>query len=332
MLPAMRLRTGVLLVAAILALASCGSSARPGSRAPKRATLILDFNPNAIHTGIYAALARRYDLKAGVRLHVIAPASSTDALKFLETGRADFAVLDIHDLAIARERGENLVGIMAVVERPLAAVIAAPGIGSPRQLAGRTVGVTGAPSDYAVLNSIVAGAGGDPRRLHDITIGFNAVPALLAGRVAGATAFWNDEGVAVTRARPGFHVFQAYNYGAPAYPELVLCATGSTLRRHPALAAAVVKAVVRGYEFTLAHPKAAAADIDRLAPSVDPKLVAEELPGELAAFKGAGGRVGALDPHVLRAWAAWEARFGIVKRPPDVARMFDSRLVAAANG
>jgi hypothetical protein len=25
----------------------------------------------------------------------------------------------------------------------------------------------------------------------------------------------------------------------------------------------------------------------------------------------------------LRAWARWEARFGIVKRVPDVARMFD---------
>jgi putative hydroxymethylpyrimidine transport system substrate-binding protein len=330
MLPAMRLRTGALLAAAILALASCGSAAKPRVRAVKQTTLILDFTPNAIHTGIYAALARAYDVDAGVRLHVIAPATSTDSIKLLETGRVNFAVLDIHDLAIARERGADIVGIMALVERPLAAVIAGPGIGGPRQLEGRTVGVTGVPSDYAVLGSIVTGAGGNPHKLHDITIGFNAVPDLLAGRVAAATAFWNDEGVAVTRARPGFHVFQAYNYGAPSYPELVLCATGSTLRHDPALADDVVKALVRGYQFTLAHPRAAAADLERLAPGVAPKLVAEELPGELPAFKGAGGRVGVLDPRVLRTWAAWEARFGIVKRPPDVGRMFDGRFVSGA--
>jgi ABC-type nitrate/sulfonate/bicarbonate transport system substrate-binding protein len=328
----MRLRSVVVLAAAVLALGGCGSTAKPGLRALKHATLILDFNPNAIHTGIYAALARAYDVKSGVRLHVIAPASSSDSVKLLETGRVNFAVLDIHDLAIARERGQDIVGIMAIVERPLAAVIAAPGIRSPRQLVGRTVGVTGAPSDYAVLNSIVAGAGGDTRKLHDLTIGFNAVPDLLAGRVAAATAFWNDEGVAVTQARPGYHVFQAYRYGAPAYPELVLTATGSTLRRDPALAADVVKALVRGYRFTLASPRAAAADLERLAPGVAAKLVAEELPGELPAFKGPNGQVGELDPHVLRAWAAWEARFGIVKRPPDLARMFDRRFLAQAGG
>jgi hypothetical protein len=30
---------------------------------------------------------------------------------------------------------------------------------------------------------------------------------------------------------------------------------------------------------------------------------------------------------VLRSWARWEARFGIVKRTPDVATMFDNGLL-----
>ena len=70
---------------------------------------------------------------------------------------------------------------MAIVERPLAAVIAAPRFPTPDELSGQTVGITGDPSDTAVLDSIVAGAGGDPARVRTITIGFNAVPDLLAG-------------------------------------------------------------------------------------------------------------------------------------------------------
>jgi ABC-type nitrate/sulfonate/bicarbonate transport system substrate-binding protein len=325
-LPAMRFRPLALLVA-VVALAGCGGSS--GGRPLRQATLMLDFTPNAVHAGIYAALARSYDLDAGVRLRVLAPAATTDSVKLLETGRVNFAVLDIHDLAIARERGEDIVGIMAIVERPLASVIAQPGIGSPRALEGRLVGVTGAASDYAVLNSIVSGAGGDPGRLHELTIGFDAVPDLLSGRVAGATAFWNDEGVALAHARPGFHIFQVYDYGAPSYPELVLCATGPTLRRDPALAAAVVGALVRGYRFTIAHPRAAAADLERLVPGLAPKLVSEELAVEEPAFQ-AGGKVGELDLRQLRAWARWEARFKIVSRAPNVARMFDTRFVARA--
>src|SRR5262249_38665041 len=153
-----------------------------------------------------------------------------------ETGRANFAILDIHDLAIARERGKDIVGIMALVQRPLASVIAAPTARSPRDLAGKTVGVTGVPSDTAVLRSVVSGGGGGPARLKSVTTGFNAVPALLSGRVAAATAFWNDEGVTLQRRHHGFHVFRVDRYGAPSYPELVVCATRASLNEDPGLA------------------------------------------------------------------------------------------------
>lgn len=320
---------GILLVAAsVLAaiLTGCGST---GSAAPRNATMILDFTPNAVHTGIYAAIAEHYDRDAGLRLHVTAPTASSDPIKLLETGRVDFAILDIHDLAIARARGQDLVGIMAIVERPLSAVIAAPAIGSPKALQGKTVGVTGVPSDTAVLRSVVAGAGGEPDRIKTITIGFNAVADLLAGRVAGATAFWNDEGVTIQRTRPGYHVFRVDDYGAPAYPELVLCATRQTLRRDPQLAQLAVKALTRGYEFTEAHPSRAAQDLERQATGLDSKLVAAQLTALLPAFQAPDGRVGELDVSTLRAWAGWEARFGIVRRRPDVSASFEESLTSA---
>ncbi len=330
----------IILVGMALPLAACGStsssgtSSGTGARAtppPRRnATLVLDFTPNAIHAGIYSALARGYDADEGVRLHVIAPSASTDSIKLLETGRVNFAILDIHDLAIARERGQDIAGIMAIVERPLAAVIAAPQIHDPRQLEGQTVGITGDPSDTAVLDSIVAGAGGDPGKLRTVTIGFNAVAALLSGRVAAATAFWNDEGVTIQQHRPGFHIFRVDDYGAPSYPELVLCATGDTLRRDPGLARAVVRALVRGYAVTLSHPKTSAADLESRVQGLDPKLVSSELAAVEPAFVTRAKQFGVLDPATLRAWARWELRFGIVQRLPDVQQAFDPQFVSGA--
>ena len=181
---------------------------------------------------------------------------------------------------------------MAIVERPLAAVIAQPQIQNPRQLEGRLTGVTGLPSDTAVLDSVVAGAGGDPHRLHTITIGFNAVPALLAGRVAAATAFWNDEGVTLQRARPGFHIFKVDDFGAPAYPELVLCATESTVVHRLMLAFDVVHTLLRGYHFTVAHPAAAAAELEAQVPGLNPALVSAQLARLEPAFRAPDGQVG----------------------------------------
>ena len=52
------------------------------------------------------------------------PATTGAVPKLLAAGRVDFAILDIHDLGIAREQGLDLVGAMAIVQRPLAAIIA----------------------------------------------------------------------------------------------------------------------------------------------------------------------------------------------------------------
>jgi putative hydroxymethylpyrimidine transport system substrate-binding protein len=320
-------------IAATLISACGGNSDTPApgtgtTASTHSASLVLDFTPNAIHSGIFTALADGYLRQAGVKLKVDVPGASTDAISELVNHRVDFALLDIHDLAIADAAGKNLVAIMAIVERPLAAVIAQPADSSPRDLEDGTVGVSGDPSDLAVLHSIVAGAGGDPARLKTLTIGFNAVPDLVAGKVAGATAFWNDEGVQLAQEKPGFHIFRVEDYGAPAYPELVLTAPASELRSDPGLASAVVHALVRGYETVIKDPAAGAKALESQTTGLVPAQVTSQLAGEVPAFTPEdGGPVGALEPTVLKRWAAWELRFGIVKKRPDVAAMFTQRFL-----
>ena len=323
----------VLLAALAIAVpaagsATAGTALATTAKAPAKASLILDFTPNAIHTGIYAALAGHYDRRNGVDLQVRVPGQSTDAVSLLTAGRVNFAILDIHDLAIADAQNRHLVGIMALEQRPLASVIAQPRFSSPRQLDGQTIGVTGAPSDLAVLRSVVAGAGGRPASLKTVTIGYDAVPDLIGGRVAAATAFWNDEGVQLSQQRPPFHVFRVEDFGAPSYPELVVCTTASELRHDPALARGVVRTLVDGYRYVLAHPLGGEHDLLSQVTGLSAKAVNQQLRAELPAFvPRGGGAYGALEPSVLDAWARWEVRFGIVKRSPDIGAMFDAAFL-----
>jgi len=57
-----------------------------------------------------------------------------------------------------------------------------------------------------------------------------------------------------------------------------------------------------------------------------PRLIEADLAALRPAFAGPGGTPGELEPTTLRAWARWEARFGIVSKPPNVARAFDVAL------
>lgn len=322
---------GVTVLGAALLLCAWGSAgsrasagAHVAAKSPQTASLMLDFTPNAIHTGVYTALARHYDTANGIKLQVRIPGESTDAISLLSAGRVDFAILDIHDLAIADEQGRKLVGIMALEQRPLAAVIAQPRFKSPKQLDGQTIGVTGDPSDLAVLRSVVAGAGGKPSTLKTITIGYNAVPDLISDRVAAATAFWNDEGVQLSQQRPPFNVFRVEDFGAPSYPELVVCATASELKRDPSLARGLVRTLTAGYGYVLKHPEAGERDLESQVSGLSKQAVSQQLSAELPAFLPRGGAAyGSLVPSVLDAWAKWEVKFGIVKRKPDLAAIFD---------
>ncbi|HET6447739.1 MAG TPA: ABC transporter substrate-binding protein [Conexibacter sp.] len=321
------LATLTALLATVALLSACGSSGNDDASPNEDATLMLDFTPNAAHAGIYSALARGFDDAEGVHLTVRVPGNSTDAVKLLLSGRTQFSVMDIHDLALAGARGRDLVAVMSIAQRPLAAVLAAPDVKTPRGLEGRKVGVTGLPSDDAVLRSIVTGAGGDFAKVERVTIGFNAVPALLGGRVAGATAFWNVEGVALSSARPGTHAFRVDAYGAPPYPELVLVTTRARLHEDPALVNATVRALVRGYGVTVHDPASSLNDLASAVHGLDRRQLKAQLDVLIPALSPPGGRIGGLDPQVLARWATWEARFGIVATPPDVGRLFDTQVV-----
>jgi ABC-type nitrate/sulfonate/bicarbonate transport system substrate-binding protein len=321
-----------LLLAAILALAAgcAGTTSSSDSRPEQDAKLLLDFAPNAIHAGIYLALQRGYDQAEGVRLDVHAPGQSTDGIKALLSGQEDMAIVDIHDLAIADAKGSNLVGVMALVQAPLASVLATPDVNRPRDLERRKVGVTGLPSDDAVLKSIVAGDGGNPNRVREVTIGFNAVQALLSGKVSGATAFWNAEGVALKAKRPDTREFKVDDFGAPSYPELVLATTRETLATNAPVVRATIRALRRGYEGAINDPESAVSALTDEQPTLDRALTSAELDAVSPVFTAGADFFGQLQPDVLAKWATWEQRFGIVKKKPDIRAMFDTE--AAKSG
>ncbi len=299
-----------------LAFGACGDDG-DDSAAPRPVALALDFQPNAVHAGIYAAVREHLDARHGVALRVRVPGASTDSLKLLAAGRAQFSIVDVHDLGLARERGADVVGVGALVQRPLAAVIARDEIRRPRELEGRRVGVTGLPSDDAVLRAVIEHDGGSMERVRRTTIGFSAVPSLIAGKVDAVVSFWNAEGVVLRARDVRTREFRVDRYGAPRYPELVLATTARTLRTQPGLVRDVVATLADGTRAALADRRATVADVARAA-GADEDLTGAQLTAIAPALRPPLR----LDRGALRRWAAFDARFGILARPPDVASAF----------
>jgi putative hydroxymethylpyrimidine transport system substrate-binding protein len=312
----------ILVALVVLSLAACGGGDGGGGERPQTVVLSLDFVPNAVHAPIYMAAKNGRDRAHGIRLQIRKPAAGPDALKLVTAGKVDLGVLDIHDLAIARQQGADLVAIGALVGRPLAALIAQPGIGRPRDLEGRTVGVSGLPSDPAFLRAILDHDGADYARVKQVTIGFAAVSRLLTHRVDAVPAFWNAEGVALKERGLPVREFRVDSYGAPPYPEVVLITSRKTLETHRDRLRRTLAALADGLDDTLARPDAAAREIARAAETRDVRLVRAQLDAVAPVF----ARGLKLDRGVLERWADFDAEIGIVRQRPDVAKAFDFGL------
>ncbi len=301
---------------------ACGDEGGPRSASrPRPATLALDFAPNAVHAGVYAAVKGGEDRARGLALRIRAPSASVDSLKLLESGRADMSVVDIQDLGLARERGDDVVGVGALVQRPLAAVVARPPVRRPSDLEGRRVGVAGLPSDDAVLRAVIEADGGDFARIRKTTIGFSAVPALVSRRVAGVTAFWNVEGVALRARGLDTREFRVGEFAAPRYPELVLVVRRETLARDRGRVEALLGTLRAGTEAALRRPDPALGAIAR-ASGADAALVR----AQFEAVRPALSPPIRLDPRALEDWASFAERFGILRSRPQVGRAFDLKV------
>ena len=323
-------------VLAAFAIGACGGDgAEPG--APEGATLVLDFTPNAVHTGLFAAQRRGYFETAGLDLEIREPSSSADGAKLLQAGRAEFAILDINDLGIGLQRGADLVAVAAIVQRPLASVIAADRreVERPRDLVGGTVGVTGLPSDEAVLDTVLRADGVDPDQVERTTVGFNSVAALASGRVDAATAFWSAEGVQLREMGQPVNEFRVDEFGAGRFPELVVVTTRELLDRDPRTACSLWRGLGRGYAILESDPAGALEDLlaenDALLRRSQTVQFDALLAGSAFSTLGPGGAVTPdLKTLGVLSWIEWASGHGMIDESAEeierVESSFETRL------
>ncbi len=294
---------------------------------PTKAALILDFTPNAVHAGIYRALAAGYYRRENIELQVVAPSATVEPLSLVSAGRAQFGLADGSDVAAAIGHGAGDEAVMALVQRPVGGLIALASehLRSPAQLQGRAVGITGVPSDLAVLDTEVRHAGGDPAKVHVVTVGFNGAQALLAGRVAAFTGFIPDDGVGLEVEGHPIAPFWLDRNGGPEYPGLVAFTNSALARSDPALVRDFVAATVRGYEDTLRDPSRSLGELLRANPALPRALTAASLRAYLPLFDAGGApadlrSVGRIQPARIAELSRWMLANRLSSAPISFAR------------
>ncbi|MBJ7332766.1 MAG: ABC transporter substrate-binding protein [Solirubrobacteraceae bacterium] len=332
----------LLLVALTAAgLAACGEDDQPAagpSAAPgltsalaerTKMTLVLDFIPNAVHAGIYRAVAAGYYEDRNIDLEIVQPTSTADTLKLIDAGKAQVGLADGIDVAGQIDLGTDAQAILALTQRPLGGLITLreSGIETPQELEGRKVGVTGVPSDNAILDTIMRDAGGDPGKADVVTIGFNGVQNLESGTIDAFTGYWPADGVQVEQDGKPTQIFPFDEYGGPSYPGLVAFSTKDRIAADGPLLRAFVDATVQGYEDTIEDPARSLDDLLTENPALKRDLTEAQLQAYGPLFQGEATVFGTFDSDQLRALSSFLVDTDLIKRPIAPARFATSRFL-----
>jgi putative hydroxymethylpyrimidine transport system substrate-binding protein len=320
-----RLTCALLAAACVVALAACGEKSESTGPAKRESVrLMLDFFPNADHAGIYAAQGTGAFDRAGLDVAIQAPSDPSAPLKLLAAGRVDLAISYEPELLLARDKGQKLVAVGALVQKPLTSVISVGrrAITDPRQLAGKTVGTAGIPYQSAYLKAILGRAGVDPASVKEVNVGFNLVPAMLSGKVdATIGAYWNYEAIQLAQARKRPQVIRMDKVGVPTYDELVIVARQSDLdaKNGGAKVRRFMRALAEGMKALRKDPNTGIDPLLQANKDLDRRLQAASVKATMPVFFPAGTAkpFGTMNPAEWAAYGDWMARNRLLRKPPD---------------
>ncbi len=323
-----RLVAAIALAVGSIGLAACGddddsgdSGGSAASGGTQEATLVLDFVPGPVHAGIYRAVEQGYYEDAGIDLEIIEPTSTADTLKLIDSGKANFGIADGIDVATQIVDGRGAKGIMALTQRPLGGLITLEesGYTSPADLEGATVGVTGVPSDDAILATTLADAGADPESVEKVTIGFNGVQNLENGKVDAFTGFIPADGVQIEVDGFPTTSFPLDENGGPQYPGLVVFSTEEGISSDPELMQGFVSATIDGYNEVIEDPQLGLDALLAENPAIPEDFAQASLEAYEPLFQGDADAYGGFDTANLEDLSTFMVDQGLATEPiaPD---------------
>lgn len=323
------------LVAVVALLTGCGGSekgAEGGERAsattyspvhPKKLRVTLEGSESAQNVGVLMAAQRGYFKDLGLDVWVGSPLEPSRSAAYVAKRIDDLGVTELPQVVVGKEKGMPIVAVGSVVSHPTAAMIwlKSSKIDGIADLKGRTIAVPGVPFQAGFLQTVLERAG---LTLDDVKlkrVGYELVPALLAGQAdAIFGGSWNIEGAELESLGETPVITRVQDLGVPDYEELVVVARSDLVAEEPELIRDFMSAVRRGTAAAVADPDAALKVIRTELESIPPpdrKMMEAQVKATLPLLS----KSGRMNQDRAQQLVDWMHEEGLIEREWPVGRL-----------
>lgn len=249
----------LIMLVLILLLVATGCAAGT-AEAPDELTHIrlpMGFVADPQYAPFYVGVEKGYYAEEGLEIE-FDYSFETDGIALVGANELPFAIVSGEQVILARAQGLPVVYVLEWFQDFPIAVVSKEeaGIFEPQDLAGRTVGLPGFfGASYVGYVGLLSAAGVPQEEVTPEEIGFTQMESLLAGQVDAVVGYANNEPVQLRAQGEAIDVIHVSNY-------IDMVANGiitneATIAENGELVERLVRATLRGLDYTLRNPEEA---------------------------------------------------------------------------
>lgn len=253
----------VLAALMLVVVSGCSGNQQSSNKQKKlqKVTVVLDWYPNTNHTGLYVAKTKNYFKQQGLDVKIIQPGSNVTAEQMVASGKADFGVSYQENVTTARVEGMPIVSIAAVIQHNTSgfASLKKDHITSPKDFEGKRYGGWGAPSEAAVIKSVMEKDHADYSKVKNIVLGETDFFKSIGRDADFEWIYYGWDGVEAERQGKKLNIIMVKDLDpALDYYSPVLITSEKHATKDQTLVKKFMKATSEGYQFAIKHPDQAA--------------------------------------------------------------------------
>lgn len=223
----------------------------------------LDYVVRADHAMFFVARDKGFFSQNGINVTAIRKGTgSTDALRLVANGNAEFGFSDLPTLMVGRSRNVPAVALAAVNQRSPMAMISIKSrkpITKPEDIKGMNIGVHSSGSTYIFLKAFLAANGMSLNDIKQSTVAPPYESFLMLGRVDAVPGYINAEVPELEEKTGGagsLSIVQGADFGYKAYGS-GLFTSEKMIAEKPDLVQRFTKAYLQAFQFVADNPKEA---------------------------------------------------------------------------
>ena len=292
---------------------------KSGESSSAKISIVLDWTPNTNHTGLFVAKELGYFKEEGLENVEIVqpPEGSTTAL--IGAGGAQFGISFQDTLAksFSSDNPVPVTAVAAIISHNTSGIISVKdkGIDSPKKLEGHKYATWDDEIEKAILKKIITDDGGDFKKVKMIPNTVTDVVTALKTDIDAVWVYYAWDGIATELAGLQTNFLNFADYGKELdYYSPVIIANNDYLKKNPEEAKKVLKAIKKGYEYSIKNPKEAAKILVKNAPELKLELVTASQEWLASKYTSYATEWGVIDQKRWDLFYEWLFKNGLIKK------------------